>query len=92
MDHHFKMESREIEYAPEDKEVSVVWGEKGSNPEYGRSIRIGNQWFMRGDLNPPANGKPCAKPDGWLPVRRGEWTKAEIRLCEILTLHPELDR
>lgn len=64
------MEYREIETAPEKQEVSVVWGERSSRQEYGRAVRIGSQWFIEGERNPYANGKPCATPDGWLPRDR----------------------
>lgn len=84
------MEYREIKSAPEDEEVSVVWGEKSVRPEYGIALKLGSQWYIRGQSNPHANGRPCATPDGWLPEDRSQWTKAEIRLCDILALHPHL--
>ena len=84
------MEYREIETAPEDKKVSVVWGEQSERPEYGPALRLGSQWYIYGQSNPHANGRHCAVPDGWLPEDRNEWTKAEGRLCDILALHPEL--
>ena len=84
------MEYREIETAPEDRELMVVWGEKSSRPEYGRALRLSNQWYIKSDPNPHGNGMPCARPDGWLPLERSDWTKAERRLCDILALHPSL--
>jgi hypothetical protein len=86
----YQMEYREIETAPEDKKLSVVWGGKSSRPEYGLALRLSNQWFIYGESNPHANGRHCATPDGWLPRDRFEWTKAERRLCDILTMHPDL--
>ncbi|GEM_PF-4104966 len=84
------MEYREIETTPEDKRLSVVWGEKGPRPGYGIALRLSSQWYLYGQSNPHANGRPCASPDGWLPTDRSEWTKAEKRLCDILVMHPEL--
>jgi len=86
------MEYREIETAPENKKVSVVWGEKSPRPEYGLALRLTNQWYIYGQSNPHANGRPCAVPDGWLPENRDEWTRAEKRLCDILALNPELSK
>lgn len=86
------MEYRKIETAPEDEKVAVVWGEQSDNPEYGTALRFGDQWYIYGQSNPHANGKPCTAPAGWLPKDRDEWTKAEIRLCDILSLHPELNK
>jgi len=84
------MEYREIETAPQDKKLSVVWGEKSSRPEYGIALRLNSRWYIHGKSNPHANGRPCAVPDGWLPQDRSEWTKAERRLCDILALNPDL--
>jgi hypothetical protein len=81
---------REIETAPENEEVSAVWGEKRAKPEYGTALRLGDQWFIHGEQNPYANGKPCATPDGWLPMDQSKWTKAERKLCDILAMHPDL--
>ncbi len=86
----YKMIYREISTAPESMYVGVVWGEKTQRPEYGVASRIVNQWYIHGQSNPHANGRPCANPDGWLPERREEWTKAERILCDILALHPEI--
>jgi len=85
-----RMEYREIETAPEDKELWVVWGENSSRPEYGRAVRAGVRWYKEGEANPHANGMPCANPDGWLPLDKIEWTKAEKRLCDILASNPHL--
>ncbi len=84
------MEYREIETAPEDKKLNVVWGERSPKPEYGTALRLYNKWYIYGQSNPHANGRPCAVPDGWLPKDRSEWTKAEKRLCDILAINPEL--
>jgi len=84
------MEYREIKDAPEDKKLSVVWGEKSSSSEYGLALRLGNQWYIYGQSNPHANGRTCATPDGWLPEDTSKWTKAEKRLCDILALNPDL--
>jgi hypothetical protein len=84
------MEYRDKETAPEGQEVDVVWGEKSQRPEYGYALRLGDQWYIRRQSNPHANGRPCAVPDGWLPANTQEWTKAEKRLCDILALHPDL--
>jgi hypothetical protein len=85
------MEYRKIETAPEDKKVRVVWGEESQDPEYGTALKIGDQWYIHGQANPHANGRPCAVPDGWLPKDTGQWTKAEKRLCDILALHPDIN-
>ena len=84
------MEYREIRDSPEDRVVDVVWGERSQKPEYGIALRLGSQWYIKGQSNPHANGRPCAAPDGWLPQDRKEWTRAERRLINILALHPEL--
>lgn len=81
---------RGIETAPKDKKVDVVWGEKGTRPEYGVALKLGDQWYIYEQSNPYANGKPCAAPDGWLPENRNEWTKAETTLCDILVLFPNV--
>ncbi|MDD5649465.1 MAG: hypothetical protein PHF86_03460 [Candidatus Nanoarchaeia archaeon] len=88
----YKMEYRETETAPENKIVCTVWGEESQKPEYGTALKLGNQWYIYGQLNPHANRLSCAKPDGWLPKDRKEWTKAEKTLCDILALHPELKK
>lgn len=77
---------REIENAPERNELRVVWGEDSPNPEYGTALRMGNEWFIKSEPNPHANGRICATPDGWLPKDKSKWTKAEIRLCDILAM------
>ena len=82
---------REIETAPENVVVGVVWGEISTRPEYGIALRAGDHWYILGQLNHHATGRPCAKPDGWLPKDREQWTKAERRLCDILAMHPDLD-
>ena len=81
---------REIETAPEDKQVKVVWGEKSPRPEYGVALRFGKEWYIYGQSNPHANGRQCAVPDGWLPEKRDEWTQAERTLCDILALYPQI--
>lgn len=86
------MEYREIGSAPEDKELRAVWDERSPNPEYGAALRLGNQWYLYGQSNPHANGRPCATPDGWLRKDRSEWTKAEIKLCDLLAMIPQLAR
>ena len=83
------MEYREISVAPENRKLSVVWGRESSKPEYGLALRTSSQWFIYGQSNPFANGRPCAAPDGWLPRNRDEWTNAERRLFYILASHPE---
>ena len=84
------MEYREIETAPEDVKVGVVWGEQSERPEYGVALRLGGQWYIYGQSNPHANGRPSAEPDGWLPKDRNEWTKAELKLLDILVMNPQL--
>lgn len=86
------MEYREIATAPEDKKVRAVWGEDSQRQEYGTALRLMRQWYIYGQSNPHANGRPCAVPDGWLPQDWAEWTKAERRLCDILVLYPETRR
>ena len=61
------MEYRQIGTVPEDEEVSVVWGEQSQRPEYGTASKRDDRWYIYGQLNPHANGRPCAVPDGWLP-------------------------
>jgi hypothetical protein len=85
------MEYREINTAPENKKISAVWGEKSTRPEYGEALRLGSHWFIYGQSNPHANGRPCATPDGWLPINIDEWTKAEKKLCDILAMDPGLE-
>ncbi len=84
------MEYREIETAPEGKELRVVWGERSPRPEYGTALRMSSQWYIKSDPNPHANGRPCTLPDGWLPKNLSAWTKAERRLCDILAMNPDL--
>jgi hypothetical protein len=79
---------RELGEAPENERVSVVWGETSQNPEYGLAVRLGTRWYIYGQANPYANGKPCAKPDGWLPGKREQWTEAERTLSDILAMYP----
>lgn len=86
------MEYRGIETAPENTIISIVWGEQSQRPEYGTALRLSNQWYIHGQSNPHADGRPCAVPDGWLPKDTNEWTNAERTLCDILALHPELER
>ncbi len=56
-----------IEDAPENKVISVMWGEYTDSLGYGKAIRVGNSWFIRGASNPYANGRSCAEPTGWHP-------------------------
>ena len=86
------MEYREINTAPEDTQVGVVWGQVRMRPEFGIALRLGSQWYIYGQSNPHANGRPCEAPDGWLPKDREQWTRAERRLSDILAMHPELDQ
>ena len=86
------MEYREIKTAPKEERVKVVWGEKCQKPEYGIALRFGNQWYIYGQSNPHANGRPCAVPDGWLPENRAELTKAEKGICNVLAPHLEIAR
>jgi hypothetical protein len=88
----FRMAYRGVGGAPEDVEVSAVWGLDSKRPEYGPALRLGGQWFIYGQANPHANGRPCDVPDGWLPKDSKDWTGAERTLCDILALHPELTR
>lgn len=71
------MKYRTLETAPENKKISVVWGEKSQNPEYGVALRLSRQWYIYGQSNPHANGRTCATPDGWLPSDSREWSADE---------------
>jgi hypothetical protein len=75
---------RPAEAAPENEKVSVVWGKESANPGYGTALRLGNRWYIYGQSNPHANGRVCARPDGWLPKNRDKWTDDEKRLLENL--------
>ena len=75
------MEYRNIRGAPADTKVSVVWGKESSRPEYGVDLHVSQQWFIYGQSNPHANGRPCVTPDGWLPSDSRELTAEEHRQC-----------
>lgn len=78
------MDYRLIDTAPESVIVSVVWGQKRGRPQYGQAKRLGNKWFIYGELNPYANGLSCAAPDGWLPEDSRDWTEEERMRCNEL--------
>ncbi len=78
------MDYREINIAPEDKELNVVWGKESVRPEYGAALRISRLWYIKGQSNPYADGRPCATPDAWLPKDRTEWTQAERKQIDLL--------
>lgn len=80
------MEYRKIEISPENIIVSVVWGIQSEKPEYGQALRFLDIWYIYGEANSHANGKSCARPDGWLPTDRRDWTNAERTLCDRLVL------
>ncbi len=86
------MEYRPIQTAPEDQTLEVIWGQGSPRAQRGEALRSGEQWYIYGQSNPHANGRPCAVPNGWLPKDRKEWTGAEIVLCDILGLFPDTEK
>ena len=57
----------EIENAPEEVELSVMWGNLFVEPEFGKAIRMGKTWYIRSDPNPYANNRICEIPIAWHP-------------------------
>jgi len=55
----------QISTAKEDTEVLVMWGNILGAHEFGSAIRKGNDWYILGQANEFANGKPCATPTAW---------------------------
>ena len=51
--------------APENTVVNVCWGSLTGRIEYGSAKRLARRWYIYGQSNPHANGRPCATPTGW---------------------------
>ena len=51
--------------APEGAEIKVIWGTKKF--EFGKAIRMGNQWYNQSNPGSINNGHACLKPVAWHP-------------------------
>lgn len=58
---------KDIDDAPEEVKLTVMWGDPPIKPEFGIAIRMGKIWYIGSDPNPHANGRQCAKPVAWHP-------------------------
>ena len=54
-----------ISTAPENEEVSVMWGNINGAHEFGRAVRRGTTWSYRRRSIPHENGDTCATPTAW---------------------------
>ncbi len=62
----------DVDAAPEEIELSVMWGDHPARVEYGRAKRAHGRWWIYGEANPHANGRECAAPAAWHPRTKTE--------------------